>query len=630
MHPHLVQKIQAIVALIHSGRLDSALSNLNSLAYQYPKSFDLWLLHGTVSGMKGEHQTANASFLKAHRIQPNDVQAMFNVGKSYECLHDANEAISWFSKALALDAMHFDSRISRGVVHQSRDDIKAALDDFKKASELHPQRFEAFLNLGNLQVAEADFESALRSLKSANALCPESPETWNSLAHCHQVMGQFSEAENCARQGIARFSNHPQLLATLGNIFEVQEKYDEAIAMYQAHMVHVHSLRLNLAQCLAQLGRHVEALEQLNSLPKAEWGDEHFYAKGRIHFAMGNDAEAILNYREAVRLKPEHAAYHWNLAQALLKSGQFEEGWALHEWRWKRESNRPIRFEIAAPNWDGEALNGSLLLWGEQGIGDQLLFLTMLADVKSRVGKLMVAVDQRLLGLLRRASPQIEWMALDQTIEQLEVDAQLPIGSLGQFFRLKESDFPKKQPESLLPDVDRVAEFKKRISEQNPNSRLVIGVSWVSFRKDQYGPVKSLALEDLQAIFEIPNACVVDLQYGDTAQEINNFEQKTGHRLNRIDGLDLMQDMDGLAALMMACDVIVTVSNTTAHLAGALMRPTHLLLPEPNALIWYWKNSSDRCAWYPHIIRYPRLAYQEKGHQIQAVVDAIKNERDHR
>jgi ADP-heptose:LPS heptosyltransferase len=168
---------------------------------------------------------------------------------------------------------------------------------------------------------------------------------------------------------------------------------------------------------------------------------------------------------------------------------------------------------------------------------------------------------------------------------------QSPAASLAQFFRPSADSFPE-APCYLRADEKRAQVYRAQLNLA-PGERLV-GISWIS-RNAAIGAHKSSDLSAWSDVLQTPGVRFVNLQYGDTTAE------RAGTNLLNIDGLDLRDDLDGLAALMTACDLVVTVSNTTAHLAGALGVPTWVLVPAGAGKLWYWGQAGDSTPWYPSI-----------------------------
>jgi hypothetical protein len=203
------------------------------------------------------------------------------------------------------------------------------------------------------------------------------------------------------------------------------------------------------------------------------------------------------------------------------------------------------------------------LIWGEQGIGDQIIYASMLADVSKIVSRLRVGVDDRLINLLNRSHPTLDMISTKERPANSTFDSYLPMASLGQHFRSQVSDFPTPKP-FLKADDDRVTAFKA----QTPKGKLICGISWQS-KNNSVAESKSMPASLLAPILKLSGTHFMNLQYSTDQEDLEIFA-KYQAPIQVFNDLDTFNDLDGLAAAIMACDVVVTVSNTTAHLAGAL------------------------------------------------------------
>jgi hypothetical protein len=225
----------------------------------------------------------------------------------------------------------------------------------------------------------------------------------------------------------------------------------------------------------------------------------------------------------------------------------------------------------------------------------------MLADLESAGIECLVCVEDRLIDLFRRSFPKLMF-AIPAQLASLGpgsslFSAQIPMASLGRWLRNEAADFKKVKSHFLKFDQAQGADLRSALKQPN---RLLVGVSWQSVNAN-HGTSKSCDLGDLLPILQTPNADFIDLQYGDTSDERTQLKAKTGIDIRRIAHIDNKLDIDGLAALIGACDVVVTVSNTTAHLAAALGKPTLVMLPWHTPL-WYWHLNSMDSPWYPSAV----------------------------
>jgi ADP-heptose:LPS heptosyltransferase len=234
-------------------------------------------------------------------------------------------------------------------------------------------------------------------------------------------------------------------------------------------------------------------------------------------------------------------------------------------------------------------------LWGEQGIGDQIIYGSMIGELLSTPLTVTLEVDQRLVPVYRRSFPGFSVVPQQRspTANPDTYDRQAPLASLGRRLRPSFESFPRRA--FLKPDPPRVDEYRRRLAG---GQAAVVGVAWRSANRE-FGSFKSTDLGDWLEILKVPHTRFVDLQYGDTASERESLERETGARIEHLPDLDLTEDLDGLAALCAACDLVVTVSNVTAHVAGAVGRPVWLIAPKGNGRFWYWFRNRSDSPWYP-------------------------------
>jgi hypothetical protein len=239
-------------------------------------------------------------------------------------------------------------------------------------------------------------------------------------------------------------------------------------------------------------------------------------------------------------------------------------------------------------------------VWAEQGVGDQVLFSTLLPELVERGVRAVVEVDARLLAAYRRSLPALDFTTAGAALADFAAcDFQIAAGSLPALFRNDVSSFARQPQALLVPDPARVREMRERLGH-GPH----IAISWRSLQakldRRALSERKSLPLAHFAALAKASGAHLVDLQYGDVDRERGEFDAANPGVLRRIDGLDAYHDLEGVMAALAACDRVVTASNVTAHLAGALGRPGHVLYLRGWPPFHYWSaNAAGASLWYP-------------------------------
>jgi hypothetical protein len=206
-----------------------------------------------------------------------------------------------------------------------------------------------------------------------------------------------------------------------------------------------------------------------------------------------------------------------------------------------------------------------------------------------------VALDKKLLTTFKRSFPKYQFIANSPNLDQSYFDQQISVASLGKFFRRDLSDF-KKNRSFLSADQEK----KNQVLDMLPTDVIISGISWKSINA-KVGDNKNMRLDDLLPILKIQKIHFVNLQYGDVEGEIEISNQLHGISIDPFRSIDKYDDIDGLVALIDSCSCIITTSNTTAHLSGALGKETLLLLPFSVGKFWYWQHQDGRCIWYPSV-----------------------------
>ena len=543
------------VKLHQQGNLVSAEALYQSLLLTEPGNLQATYLLGLVGSETQRPEMARANIEKYLKTYPEDAQAISILALAYFDLKYFTKARTLMEKSIAMRG---------GGPHQ-------------------------YYNLGKTYFALQSYAEAVTAYGNAIRLQPGYVDALIGKAVSHKELKEFEIAACTLEQAIVLEPRRAESHFLYGNVMRDMSNNEGAIDAYKTALIinpeHIEAL-INCATSL----KDIEHLE-----------------------------ESLLYYNKALALNPNHPEANYNKALTLLLDSQLSLGWKLYEWRLYPSELliKHVRPQIIqkAPDWDGITFDGHLLVMAEQGLGDQIFFSNMLNDLQSDVKLITVCVDQRLIPLLKRSFPEIHFLSGIEVKKANNFDAQIYIGSLGRFYRSDDASLVKIHPSYLLADSDKTAQLRKRVKQKG---RLLCGISWRSKNAD-HGERKSLSLETLSQALCLPDIDFVDLQYGDTQAERQDFEERTGKQIKKLDDIDNFNDIDDLAALINACDIVVTVSNTTAHLAAALGKPTIVLLPQASVVFWYWHRKGDHSPWYPSV----RLLRKEEIGDWPSVIDAV-------
>ncbi|MCH8922865.1 MAG: hypothetical protein IIA67_06920, partial [Planctomycetes bacterium] len=316
--------------------------------------------------------------------------------------------------------------------------------------------------------------------------------------------------------------------------------------------------------------------------------------------ARGKFSKAIAQLDLAIEKQPDSAAAKLNRALVLLASGNWKDGWREYRWRFDVETREQRTFNL--PSWDGADLSEkTILIIDEQGVGDQLMFASCIGDVVARARHCVIECKPRLLGLFERSFPQATVLAkpIDLASGELEsVDVQAPLGSLPGQLRNTWNDFPRRAG-YLIADASGQSSWKDRFAGMEPGP--VIGISWQGGTKPKIRRIRSISLDQWEPLLSVRGVNFVSLQYGESAEVLaevlGGVRQTLGVRIHDWADADPLGDLDRWAAQVSALDLVISVDNSTVHMAGALGVPVWTLLPK--MANWRWMQDREDSPWYP-------------------------------
>jgi hypothetical protein len=339
------------------------------------------------------------------------------------------------------------------------------------------------------------------------------------------------------------------------------------------------------------------------------------YNLGCAQHALGNVDEALVRYSRALALQPDYVDAGFRESLAQLLKGDFTSGWRNYEKRWQSKDHHTSMRGNPQPLWTGKKLgSGRLLIWGEQGVGDEIMFAGLMPDAIRTGNRCLLDCDPRLQPLFARSFPGIEVLSghvSEHDGAQLDIAAHLPSGSLPSLFRASKAAFAATTSPYLIADPAERDRFRARYAD----GRKLVGLAW--FTKNQKtGRNRSIDLSLLAPLFARSDIRWVSLQYGDHDALQNQAAAASAPIL--IDrSVDQFADIDVFAAQIAALDMVITIDNSTAHLAGALGVPAWVLLPF--ARDWRWLRARQDSPWYPTL----RLFRQPEPGDWQSVVQEV-------
>jgi len=554
-----------------SGRRDEGLAILDQSIALEPGNAGFLDNRGQVRMQAGRDEQARADFAAAVAAVPTLAPAWLHLSQALRRLRRTQEARDAVARALELGESPA-ARYHESLLALEAGDYAGAEKSLRRVLEAEPRNVPALVNLGVVARETGRNDEALACFQRAAATDPANPEALNNLGLALHHDGQSRDAIRLYKRALQLKPGFVQALVNWGNALRDAGDLAEAATRFEE-----------------ALQADPDSIDALNN-------------SASVALEAGRIEDAGQRYGRALQLQPDFAEARAGMAQVRLREQRFAEGWDLYESRFDTRPPHATRRGLALPMLEAANLESArrVAVWMEQGVGDQILFSTLLPELAQRGLEVVAEVDARLANLYRRGMPGVTFVTPPESQAAFaSCDAQAALGSLPRLLRRDAADFARQPHSVMAADPARVREMRAAIGD-GP----AIAISWRSIQKASrkaLGERKSIPLEAF-ARLSAGGARLVDVQYGDTEEERKAFEERHPGVLVRIPGLDPFHDLDGLAAALAACGRVVTSSNVTAHLAGALGVSTDLLYLHGWAPFSYWvRGAQGRSPWYPSV-----------------------------
>lgn len=478
-------------------------------------------------------------------------------GLAFEKKGQFPEAIKIYEKLLLNDPKNYFCRLHLGLSLLLNNDALSASKVLHLLHEEFPTDIDVLRLAANAYAKLGQFQLAIRFLKRAININPEDYESWLDLTSAAGSCQLHTEALSYATKALTLNPTDPRSHLNLGSTLDSVGRIDDALYCFETVLKldpNNASAKSNCALIFDKKGESDKALDILSSCLKL--------------VKPGSRQQAEIFYK---------------MSYPLLSKGDLKRGWEMYEFGFTPNHllARGPKRRFRAKKWEGQPIHGhKLLIWREQGLGDELMFLHTLKDVFQYCDDVIFECESRLTKLLQRSfqnctvRPQ-HFDSISGFSATEDYDYHLPVGSLLNLFRSDISCFSKNAP-YLTADPIRIANYSSYLNHFRPKK--IVGICWRSGTVSADRNIHYAPLSSWKSIFEIENTIFVNLQYGDCSIELESANSQFGIKIHSIPDLDLRNDLEGVAALISSLDCVVSVGTTVAQMTGALGIPLKLLV----------------------------------------------------
>jgi tetratricopeptide (TPR) repeat protein len=557
-----------------------------------PGSVEALHLAGLIEYQQGRNAEALRLIGKALQTRPDSAPALANYGMVLGALKRHEEALATFDRVLAKGAGDAVLHYNRGNALKYLGRDNEALASYERALSLDPGLMEAYWNSGNAFAALNRYEDAIAIYDIALLLAPQCSDVCVKRANAAMQLGRLDEALRAAEAALANAPDSVDALNIHGRILARLHRYEAALASYDAALklapndAEAHS---NRGAALFELGRFDLAFA---SYKEALHIDPDFVSaylnQGNAYAALNRLPEALANYAAVLAREPQHADANFNESLARLCLGDFRNGWAKYENRWRQAKFAAGRPNFPRPIWRGEtAITGkTILLCAEQGMGDAIQFVRYAPLVAALGANVLLGVYRPLAGLMASVPGVSAVIADGATLPDFDLYCMLL--SLPFVFGTELATIPSQVP-YIRPDPSRIEQWRARVPN---NGRLRVGICWAGSTAHVADRRRSIPLDQFTTLLSVPGIDFVSLQKDVGVQQAVVLRNHDVTQLG-----DDFRDFADTAAVIALLDLVITVDTSVAHLAGAMGKAVGMLVAfSPD---WRWMLDRTDTPWYP-------------------------------
>lgn len=530
-----------------------------------------------------DYSSALEYLQQALKIDPKNLTALTNIANLYSEMRYFDQALSTHQKIISLNPSNPNSYNSLAITYEKIEDFKKALQAYKQAIKCDENFIKAYNNIGVLLYKQSKYQDAVKIFELALKKSPKDIQTLCNLGAAYNKAKLYNKAQEVLQIAIALdHQNSSGAYVNLGNVYNKLNKHTLALACHQKALKQNPNSASNHAN-LAISYKHLQ----------------------RYRYA-------ISSFKKAIEIDPNFVNAHFDLATTYLLLGDYKRGFYEYEWRFKKPEMRSLFLEhhyiFQKPKFTNEceSKDKTLLLFSEQGFGDVIQFIRFIIPLRKKFPDLKIVLQCRkeLKPLLSDLSYIDHVVSRDE--KMVEFDYQLSILSLAHFLDITIDTLPKK--------ISYISVKHEEFELNLDNTKTNIGIVWGASNTGESYENKVFSLKQFLPVIKNKNFKLYSLQVGEDSKEIKELNLTKD---DLVDLEDRLVDFKKTALAIEQLDLIITSDTSVAHLAGALGKPTWVILQKQAD--WRWGRREPKTPWYPTA----RLFRQSKQGDWDGVFDEV-------
>jgi tetratricopeptide (TPR) repeat protein len=544
-----------------------------------------------------------------------------------------------------------------------------AAENFYKSIEIKDDYLNAHLNLFQIYKKYNNQAEMLKIIDKIISINPDFPIMYHEKASILEDLEKFDEAINVIEE-VFKYEEHAT--ENYLRLYDIYQKKNNLEKCKEISIELIDTLEKKIEKNKHGYDSYLAlgmAYKKFNDLENSEKylklaiyfnpsNVNCFFELAEIYKEMKKFSSSKENFEKAIRIEPLNIAANINYAilindefgetekakkiifkfdklfphnknittikaWLLLNQGDYYNGWKAHN-----SNIIEIKNSMKLPKsklWNKEKLDGNLLVWSGQGIGDFIFFAKMIKLLKNYAKKILFICDTRLVPVYKRYFARVdpEKFIIEKSYQNERFSKHIASEMLGEFFANNIEQINHFSNDKLIPSAEWDREINDFINSL-PKNKLNVGVSWSTLNKIEHDQ-KSIPLDKFSEIFKKENVNFINLQFGEVKDKISSFKEKNKVKFYEYKNLNITKEIDKLMSLINKLDLVITIQNSTAHISLSIGKKTFVLLSyKPPRFYWYGPNA-EKSYWYPEATLYRQ---KNAGHDWIEILNKVSKDLD--
>jgi tetratricopeptide (TPR) repeat protein len=617
----------------------------------------------------GDLKLADKIYKKLLSEQSNNFEILFNYAVLNFNLKNYIKSEDLFKKAILLNNNNHQIFNGYGVLLKETNRDEEALEKFYKSIEIKNDYLNAYLNLFQIYKKYSNQEEMLKIIDRVILIKPNFPIMYHEKASILQDLERFDEAINAIESVFEYETDSIENYLRLYDIYEKKKFFDKCEEISK-NVINILEKKIETDTKNSDLyfyfGIAYQRFKKLEIAKKYlklaiklnPSKEVYYFILAELHEEMKEFIDAKKNFEHAIEIEPLNVAANIKYANLiknefgkikeakkiifkfdklfpnnknittakawlLLNEGDYKNGWRAHNAHIAQTKNHMRLPE--AKLWKKEKLDGNLLVWSGQGLGDFIFFSKLVGLLDNYAKKILFICDKRLVPIYKRYFTKIkpEKFIIEEEYQKERFSKHIASEMLGEFFGNSVEEINNFSKNKLIPSEEWDIEIDNFL-DSLPKNKLNIGLSWSTSNKTEHDQ-KGIKLDKFSEIFKNNNINFINIQFGNVKEEVSAFKEKNEVEFYEYKDLNITKEIDKLMSLINKLDLVITIQNSTAHISLSIGKKTFVLLSyKPPRFYWCGPNT-EKSYWYPEATLYRQ---KDANHDWSEILNKMSNNLD--